>query len=132
MNGAHLPGSAAAASTAPGNGTHRAAKRISPAPFAAIEASPIDAPMWPQHGAVWFEPKRVPSAPFWSSLAIERHSRIPAPGFLDSDPALLNRADSMNVLCDALPPAARPEVPRSGLAPLGWDPRVVCRKEGSE
>jgi hypothetical protein len=132
MNGARLPGLTAAASPAPRNGTHRATKRIGPAPFAAIEPSPIDAPMWPQHWAVWFEPERVPSAPFWSSLAIERHSRIPAPGFLDSDPALLDRADSVNVLCGTLPPATRPEVPQSGLAPLGWDPRVVFRKEGSE
>ncbi len=118
-----------------GSGTHADA-RPGPQPidatFATIEAEPIDAPMWPLHPALWFQPELAPSAPAWTGLAIEHHNRIPAPDFLQPDTAPPNRPDTPDNSRDALTPGARCELPHSGLEPLGWDPRAVCRKEGDE
>jgi hypothetical protein len=99
------------------------------APFTRIEAEPLDAPMWPIHPAVWFQPEVPPMAPAWSSLTIERHNRIPAPGLVQFDIAPLDRADEAADESDALAPAARPGLSESDLEPLGWDPRAVCGKE---
>jgi hypothetical protein len=154
MKGAYFPGLTATVPPAARNGTHRTTKKNGPAPersagsgvradarpapqpvdatFAPIEAEPIDAPMWPLHPALWFQPERMPSVPVWTGLAIERHNRIPAPDFLHFDTAPPDRPDTLDSSCDALTPGARRELPQSGLAPLGWDPRAVCRKEGGE
>ena len=153
MKGADFPGLTATVPPAR-NGTHRTTKKNGAAPkrslgsgaradarpapqpiaatFAAIEAEPIDAPMWPLHSALWFQPELAPSVPVWTGLAIERHNRIPSPDFLHSNTAPPNRPDTLDSSRDALTPDARRELPQSGLAPLGWDPRAVCRKEGGE
>ena len=107
------------------------------APFDLIEAEPIDAPKWPLHSAAWFQPDLAPSVPVRSGLAIERRNRIPAPDFLHSDTAPPDRPEGLNRSPGALtPPALTPgtrwELPQSGLAPLGWDPRAICRKEVGE
>jgi hypothetical protein len=153
MKGADFPGLTPAAPSAARNGTHRTTKKSRPAlkgppvpdaisatalataAFAAAEAEPIDAPMWPLHAALWLQLEMAPSIPVWTGLAIERHNRIPAPDFLrlDAAPAdrpgtLLNPAFSSGK--SALSPPARPDLPASGLTPLGWDPRSVCRKQG--
>lgn len=147
MKGADLPGSAATVPPAATNGTHRAGKkngakqssrpvahtdeRPGPeppaAPFSTSEPEPIDSPMWPLHSGLWFQPELAPSPPAWSGLAIERHNRIPAPDFLHSGVAPVNRTDVLENSCDTLAPAACPKISESGLAPLGWDPRSVCR-----
>jgi hypothetical protein len=147
MKSADLPGSAATAPNTAQNGKHRAAKKngagpkrsagsgatgnapLAPEPLAApiaTEAAPIDAPMWPVHSALWFQPELAPSAPMWSDLNIERHNRIPAPVFLHAETAPLNRPDALDHSIDARTPGANPEIPQSGLAPLGWDPRADC------
>lgn len=154
MKIADFPGLTATVPLAARNGTHRTTKKNGRAPkrsagsgaradarpapqpveatFATIEAVPIDAPMWPLHPAQWFEPERAPSVPVWTGLVIERHNRIPAPDFLHSDTAPPNRPRTLDSSCDALTPGARRELPESGLTPLGWDARAVCRKEGGE
>jgi hypothetical protein len=142
MKGVNLPRSIATVPPAARNGTHRATRKNGAAPkrstgteppgapFANLEAAPIDVPMWPIHSAVWFQPELAPSVPAWSGLAIERRHRIPAPDFLHSGAVPVQRPDTLDNSRDALAPDARPEIPQSGLAPLGWDPRAVGRKEG--
>jgi len=151
MKPTHLPDSTETAHPAATNGTHRVSKKNGAAPkpavgtdapadarapeplagpVASIEAAPVDAPMWPLHSAIWFQPDVAPSAPAWSGLAIEHRNRIPAPDFLRSDIAPLNRPDALDNSPHALTPDASPGIPQSGLAPLGWDPRAVCWKEG--
>jgi hypothetical protein len=154
MKVADFPGLTVTAPPAARNGTHRSTKKNGPAPkrsagggaradarpaaqpvdgtFATMEAEPIDAPMWPLHPALWFQPERAPSAPVWTGLVIERHNRIPAPDFLHSEIAPTDRPGTLDRTCDALTPGARRELPESGLMPLGWDARAVCRKEGGE
>lgn len=151
MKGADLPGVTATVSPAARNGAHRATKRHDAAsrrsyrsgaraderpapaplagPLASQEALPIEAPMWPHNPAVWFQPELAPSVPLWSGLAIERCHRIPAPDFLHSTAAPFNRPDTTDNSREALRPGASPKAPESGAAPLGWDPRTVCRKE---
>ena len=102
------------------------------APFVIRQAAAIDVPAWPLHGVVWLQPELAPAAPAWSGLTIERRNRVPAPGFLLPDSATLDRSDAPDTSLDSLKPGASPEIPRSGLAPLGWDPRAVCKREGSE
>ena len=144
MKSADFQGAAPVAPPAPTNGTHRTAKKTLArnavrrpeekleVPFAATEAKPIDAPMWPIHAALWFQPDQSPAPPSWSGLAIERRNRVPAPGFLQAGPWPLNRPDHPDSSCTAVAGHARPEVPVSDLEPLGWDPRAVLWKEGRE
>jgi hypothetical protein len=154
MKGADSPGLTATVPPAARNGTHRSTNKNGPAPkrsagsgvraearpapqpvdgtFAPIEAEPIDAPMWPLHPALWFQPERAPSVPVWTGLVIERHNRIPAPDFPRFDTAPPDRPGTLHNSCDALRPGARRELPESGLTPLGWDARALCRKEGDE
>jgi len=101
-------------------------------PFAAIEAQPEDAQMWPVHSGVWLQPELVPELPRTSSLRIERHYTVPAPGLLDFDVTQSFHPGIPDRVCDPLPPRAEPGLPQSDLEPLGWDPRstVVCDAEG--
>ena len=119
-----------------GGSDGHAAAPPAPAPpdesFAGIEIEPIEAPMWPIHPALWFQPELAPSAPQWSGLEIERHNRVPVPDFVRSDIAPFDRPGVRDTSCGALTPCVRPAVPPSDLAPLGWDPRAVCRKEGGK
>jgi len=92
-------------------------------PFAGIEAQPKDADMWPVHSGVWLQPELMPELPRTSSLRIERHYTVPAPGLLDFDVAPSSHPGTLDRVCDPLPPRAEPGLPQSDLAPLGWDPR---------
>ncbi len=150
MKPADLPESTAGTGPAAPNGTTRATRKNPPkrsataeestgacapaplaGPVAGVEAAGVDAPMWPLQSAAWFEPDVPPSPPAWSGLAIERHNRIPAPDFLPSGTAPLNRVDVPDSSRPALA-AVGPKVPESELAPLGWDPRAFCGKEGGK
>jgi hypothetical protein len=96
------------------------------APFAAIETEAIDAQMCLTHPVVWLEPEVEPVIPESSGLSIERRHRVPAPDFVrlrtasTCDPPLLEKRS------DLLSPRPQPRIPASGLALLGWDPRVVA------
>jgi hypothetical protein len=98
-----------------------------PAPFAAVPPDSIDAPMWPVHPVVWFQPDLAPSLPGWSGLAIERKNRIPSPDFLVPETRPSNRTDGLSSSPEVLRPDSRPDLPKDGLALLGLDPRAVCR-----
>jgi hypothetical protein len=67
--------------------------------------------------------------PVWTGLAIERHNRIPTPDFLRPANAPPDRPGIPDTSRGALTPEPRRELPRSDLAPLGWDARAVCRKD---
>jgi len=129
------------------NGTHPSKKRnppkrstvagkpaaaSGPAPLAqpipCVNPVAVDVPKWPLQSAAWLEPDVPPSPPAWSGLAVERHHRIPVPDFLPFDTAPLNRMDGPKTSQPAVA-AAGPILPHSDLAPLGWDPRAVGRKE---
>jgi hypothetical protein len=109
----------------------RAAEPV-PGSFVNTEPMPIDAPMWPLHAALWFQPELAPTVPAWSDLAIERRHRAPAAEFLFSGTAPLNRRDVVETSHEARLPETRPQIPESTLTPFGWDPRVLAgnRKEG--
>ena len=102
------------------------------APFAAIGVEPVDTPSWPIQPAGWFQPEPTPAVPAWSGIGIERHSRTPLPGFIRHDISAVNRADALEVLCESFSPNAVPNLPESGLDPLGWDPRTEYRKEAGK
>jgi len=105
-----------------------------PGAFLIAEPAAIDAPMWPLHAALWFQPELAPTAPAWSDLAIERRHRAPAPDVVAIAAAPANRKDAVEASSNAIAPEARPQTPDGGLAPLGWDPRVLAgpRKEGDQ
>ena len=150
MNGADVRGMNATAS----NGTHRAAKKNRAAkkryagssaaddpqpaqPPAAAEfvvsgTEPIDALMWAHHPAAWFQPELQPSVAVWSGLTIERRHRVPAPDFVHFDPAPADRPQALDSSREMRAPDESCAMPQSRLAPLGWDPRAVCRKGGGE
>jgi hypothetical protein len=142
MKFADFPAPAAPVAPAAENGTHRAGRKNGsqpkrpvaeplPAPFAPVEATAIDAPAWPLHSAAWFQQDLAPSAPGWTGLAVERRNSNPPPGFIHGDMATLTRPDRIDEPDDPRTPAACPQIPPSGLDPLGWDPRTVLPKEDS-
>ena len=109
--------------------------RLSPdaqelARLAPVEAQPVDAPMWPTHPVVWLQPALRPALPSSSGLSIERHLRIPAPDFINPGITAASIAQTLNAERDPLAPDLARPLPKSGLQPLGWDPREHCRKEG--
>lgn len=152
MKGGDLPRPMEITGPTPANGEHKGSKKgasskraaaaatpkeVAPpeplaGPIPTIDARAIDAPMWPLHSAVWFQPVVAPSAPAWSSLAIEHHNRMPAPDFL---PSVVTPADLPHELdkpCHERKPSVAPKPPAGDLEPLGWDPRAFCRKEKAE
>jgi hypothetical protein len=101
-----------------------------PAPFIALEPAAVPAPMWPVHSNVWFQPERAPSPPAWSDLTIERRHRVPAPDFVCSAIPPFDRAAAPAPADGGpLPPDRCLQVPKSELAPIGWDSRAFCPKE---
>jgi hypothetical protein len=147
--------------TAKKNGTRRPAPEASPvidAPFLGVAAEPVDAPMWPIHQSGWFQPETPPSMPAWSGLSVERRNRVPAPELVGfeitplEDQSLAHRAvkgcgDTAAASGGGTGSAAKspeffaeplwsgsavPRIPKSGLEPLGWDPRAICSKKESK
>jgi hypothetical protein len=129
---------------AAGNGTHRSTKKKSksevqadaeagPQPmtagFLTSTIEPVDAPMWPIHAALWLQSEQAPSIPAWTGLAVERHHRIPAPDFLHAEHVPFNQAGVLESSRDMLLPVSHGRFPESDLAPLGWDPRTVARRQ---
>lgn len=96
------------------------------APFAAVAAAPADAEMLAAHPDAWLQLDPAPQLPA-SGLRVERRYALPAPDPLDLEPPPAE-------LCMEPRPAnshaaaAVPRCPLSDLAPLGWDPRAICRK----
>jgi len=99
------------------------------AAFAEIETRPSDASMWPLHSVLWFQPERAALIPAWTGLGIERHNRIPRPDLLVVASPPPDHPDTPDKACEGIVPHPHCQLPQSELAPLGWDPRTVCRKE---
>jgi len=99
------------------------------ASFAAIGVEPVDTPSWPIQTAGWFQPEPRPALPAWSGIGIERQSRTPFPDFIRYEISAVNRADAVEVHRKKVSPNVAPNIPESGLEPLGWDPRTEFRRE---
>ena len=102
------------------------------AAFAEIETRPSDASMWPLHSVLWFHPERVALIPAWTGLGVERHNRIPRPDLLEVASPPPDHPDIPDKSSGGIVPHPRCRFPQSELAPLGWDPRTVCRKENGQ
>jgi hypothetical protein len=137
-NGAHRPGKRHSTATKRSNGhdagaDSRPAPQPLAAPLTATPGAPVDLPMWPLHMAVWFQPEPAPPAtPAWSGLSVERRSRIPSPDFVHASVMPLDCPAPTENRADPLTPAAHPLIPQSDAAPIGWDPRTICRKGEQE
>jgi hypothetical protein len=99
--------------------------------FPPARIQPVDAEMWPVQPVIWLQPEWKPG-PTSSDLSIERHHRIPVPGFLNVATGRgygFCNAGDLAAGPSAAPPARPPGLqltpPESGLTLLGWDPRTV-------
>jgi hypothetical protein len=124
-----------AASTLPARRT-----KANPAPsnaklahFAPVAAQPKDAPRWPVHSMIWWQPALKPELPSASGLRIERRHQVPIPDFLylDLKPAGKPRP-SLESPRDPLLPHREPSLPQADLTPLGWDPRAAVKVTGPQ
>ena len=133
-----------ASSTLPASRTEskRSARRLKAVPalsppklahFAPVAAQPKDAPMWPVHSMIWWQPGMKPELPNSSGLRIERRHQVPIPDFLylEMKPAARPRP-SLESPCDPLFPRREPSLPQADLAPLGWDPRAAVKVTGPQ
>jgi hypothetical protein len=99
--------------------------------FAPANIQPVDAEMWPVQPVIWLQPEWRPALPASSGLRIERHHKIPAPGFLNVAPEKWGGPPARLVTPWSRssepppPPDVRLTPPESGLTLLGWDPRTV-------
>src|SRR5262249_49786763 len=64
-----------------------------PAGFVQPEIQQFDAPMWPVQPVIWFERDWETGMCVSSGLRIERHHKLPVPGFVGLDPARGYRLD---------------------------------------
>jgi hypothetical protein len=131
-NGTHRPGKKNGAPSKRAAALAASATAAPLEPFAAIEAEPVDASMWPVHQTVWFQPDLAPVIPAWSGLAIERRHTLPSPDFLPIETGPVNRANALDRSTEVVGADPSPEPPLSELELLGWDPRMVSGKEHSK
>ena len=90
----------------------------------------VDAEMWPVQPVIWLQPEWKPGLPVSSGLSIERHHKIPVPGFLNVAAgrgycSAGGLAAGLSSAPSVLLPKVRLTCPESGLTLLGWDPRTV-------
>ena len=116
---------------APGRKPKLAAPRL--APFANVEATVADEPMWPLNPVAWFHPELSPRSLSSSGLLIERQHRIPAPDFapLEITPVAPSHTPGEGcepLLAEVLRADVKRQLPASDLAPLGWDPRAHAQE----
>jgi hypothetical protein len=142
-SGSTLPASRTGPKRSTPAGRLKAVPAFSPpklAHFATVAAQPKDAPMWPVHSPIWWQPGLKPELPGSSGLRIERRHQVPIPDFLylEMKPAGRPRP-TVEAPCGPLLPHREQTLPQSGLEPLGWDPRAAVkvtgpqsRKEGKE
>lgn len=100
--------------------------------FVKPELQAQDSPMWPIHPVMWLQPELRLAVPVSSGLHIERKHTVPLPEFMRGAMMPVSHAPSLEKnVHPALPEISR-QFPQSGLAPLGWDPRVVAHGTGRE
>jgi len=110
----------------------RAAK---PAPkladFVRPELRAQDASMWPIHPVMWLQPELDLAAPAASGLRIERKHAVPLPEFVHEPMTVVGPTPAIEMTVPILPKVDR-VFPASGLATLGWDPRVASQAAAKE
>jgi len=125
---------------------HRSAKRPAPGKRIQIAAKPgpelagfikaelqaQDSPMWPIHPVMWLQPELRLAVPAASGLHIERKHTVPSPHFLHSAMTPVSHTPSLEKIVHPVLPRVSRRFPTSGLAPLGWDPRVASYGAGKE
>ena len=131
-----LPASRTQSKRSASAGRLKAVPAFSPpklAHFAPVAAQPKDAPMWPVHSMIWWQPGMKPELPNSSGLRIERRHQVPIPDFLylEMRPAGRPRPP-LESPCDPLFPRPQQALPQSGLVPLGWDPRADVKVIGPQ
>ena len=142
VNGAGERNGTAAGGTIGPRGPRRAgpAKRVDraakPGPelvgFIKTELQARDAAMWPIHAAMWLQPELQLAVPASSGLRSERQHTVPAPNFLREPMLPASRPPSPEKTVHPVLPQVSQQLPASGLAPLGWDPRVDAHGAGKE
>jgi hypothetical protein len=142
VNGSIEPNGTAARGTVARRGAKRAApvKRIAraakPEPklaeFIKPELQTEDAPMWPIHPVMWLQPELRLQIPAGSGLHIERKYSVPSPEFVHSAMTPVSHPPALDMTVHPVLPCVGRQLPESGLAPLGWDPRVASHRTGKE
>ena len=109
--------------------TKRIERVAKPAPelagFVKAESQAQDAPMWPIHPAMWLQPELRLHVPAASGLRNERQHSAPSPEFVRGTMKPAGRTSPIEKTVHPVVPRVAQRLPASGLAPLGWDPRVA-------
>jgi hypothetical protein len=127
-----------APATAPsGHGSVKRSERAAkPEPeragFVKAELQAQDAPMWPIHPDMWLQPELRLAVPAASGLRIERKHSVPSPEFVREPMTPVSHPASLQTTVHPVLPHVDQQLPASGLAPLGWDPRVASHGTGKE
>jgi hypothetical protein len=106
----------------PGRKPQLAAPRL--APFASVAAGVADEPRWPLNPVAWFHPELSPRSLSSSGLLTERQHRIPVPDFAPLEINPVAPSDTPGEGGEPLRAEVQRQLPASGLAPLGWEPRA--------
>jgi hypothetical protein len=110
---------------APAKRIGRAAKQAPElAAFVREGSEAQDAPMWPIHPDMWLQPELQLAVPAASGLRIERQHGVPSPEFVREPMTPVSHPPSFQTTVHPVLPRVGQQLPGSGLAPLGWDPRV--------
>ncbi len=110
---------------APAKRVERTAKQApEPAAFVRVESQAQNAPMWPIHPDMWLQPELQLGVPAASGLRIERRHGVPSPEFVREPMTPVSHPPSRETTVHPVLPRIGQQLPGSGLAPLGWDPRV--------
>lgn len=142
VDGSIEPNGTAVRGTVRPSGTRRPAPRkradrvAKPDPklagFVKAAAEAQDAPMWPIHPVMWLQPELRLQVPAASGLHIERKHSVPAPEFARGTLTPVSGTPSLEKSVHPVLPRIGRHFPASGLAPLGWDPRVASHETGKD
>ena len=117
--------------TASPRGVPAVAPATPQAPFVVPAIQAVDASMWPILQGLWLQPDQPPSLPGSCVEAARRH-RLPSGDFAERNVIQpLDLAAEREAPVEPVFLFASVAIPASDLAPLGWDPRTLRRKEGT-
>ena len=111
---------------APARKPKLAAPRL--APFASVAVTVAEELRWPLNPVAWFHPELSPRSLSSSGLLIERQHRIPVPDFASLEINPTTPQDTPGEGGEPLPAEVQRQLPASGLAPLGWEPRAHAQE----
>jgi hypothetical protein len=95
--------------------------------FVKAELQAQNAPMWPIQPAMWLQPELRLGVPAASGLRIERKHSVPSPEFVREPMTPVSHPPRLQTTVHPILPCVDQQLPASGLAPLGWDPRVASQ-----